>query len=164
MRERQRARQAHDTVGKERAWKLFGLIPMMLLHQTRGSGSLGRDELATRADVFSRGHWIALLQEQAHRGRAALSRVQQGQVSRAWQELTGAQLALKTVDTLAELQGRRPQVRGMVIPLNVMEFVPERPVELDVALFTKCLRSAPSGSVWAWRVNERDVACVFGRP
>ena len=32
------------------------------------------------------------------------------------------------------------------IPQNVMEFVPERPVELDVALFTKCLRSAPSGS------------------
>ena len=67
-------------------------------------------------------------------------------MSRARQELTGAQLAPKTLDTLAELQGRRPQVRGMAIHQNVMEFVPERPVELDVALFTKCLRSAPSGS------------------
>ena len=72
-----------------------------------------------------------------------MSRVQQGQVSRARQGLT---VAPKTLDTLAELQGRRPQVRGMAIPQNVMEFVPERPVELDVALFTKCLRSAPSGS------------------
>ena len=63
LRERQRARQAHDTVGEERAWKLFGLIPLMLLHRPRGSGSLGRDELAKRADDFARGNWIALLRD-----------------------------------------------------------------------------------------------------
>ena len=63
LHERQRARQAHDTVGEERAWKLFALIPLMLLHRPRGSGSLGRDELAKRADDFARGHWIALLRD-----------------------------------------------------------------------------------------------------
>ena len=165
LRERHRARQVHDNAAEERAWKLFGLVPVMLLHRPRGSGSVGRDELAQRADDFARGHWIALLhnarrsvvevrgriakseaQEQARRGRAALSRVQQGQVSRARQELTGADLAPKTLDTLAELQGRRPQVRGMDIPQDVMEFVPDRPVQLDLTLFTKCLRNAPSGS------------------
>ena len=57
LRERQRARQAHDTEGEERAWKLFGLIPLMLLHRPRGSGSLGRDELAKRADDFAQGQW-----------------------------------------------------------------------------------------------------------
>ena len=112
LRERHRARQVHDNAAEERAWKLFGLVPVMLLHRPRGSGSVGRDELAQRADDFARGHWIALLhnarlsvvegrgriakskaQEQARRGRAALSRVQQGQVSRARQELTGADLA-----------------------------------------------------------------------
>ena len=103
-------------------------------------------------------------QEQARRGRAALSR-EQGQVSRAWQELTGAELAPKTLDTLAELQGRRPQVRGMAIPQNVMEFVPERPVELDLALFTKLFAQCTIGKcVGSWRVHERDVASVFGRP
>ena len=103
------------------------------------------------------------VQEQARRGRAALSRVQQGQVSRARQELTGVQLAPKTLDTLPELQGRRPQVRGMAIPQNVMEFVPKRPVELDVALFTKCLRSAPSGSASGpgGYTNEMLRVCVW---
>ena len=52
--------------------------------------------------------------------------------------MTGADLA-KTLDTLAELQGRRPQVRSMEIPQNVMEFVPDRLVQLDLTLFTKCL-------------------------
>ena len=63
-------------------------------------------------------------------------------MSSARQELTGTELAPKTLDTLAELQGRRPQVRGMALHQNVRESVSERFVELDVALFTKCLRSA----------------------
>ena len=54
-------------------------------------------------------------------------------------------LAPKTLDTLAQLQGRRPQERVMEIPPEVVEFVPDRPFELDHALFTKCLQSAPSG-------------------
>ena len=33
----------------------------------------------------------------------------------------------------------------MDIPAEVMEFVPNRLFELDHALFTKCLQSAPSG-------------------
>ena len=43
-------------------------------------------------------------------------------------------------------RGADPKSEALAIPQNVMEFVPEIPVELDVALFTKCLRSAPSGS------------------
>ena len=126
---------------------------------------MGRDELAKRADDFARGRWIELLQaasetevqprhttvvrseteDQVRRGQAALCRVRRGQLSRARQELTGAALAPKTLDTLAQLQGRRPQEREMEIPAEVMEFVPDRPFELDHALFTKCLQSAPSG-------------------
>ena len=44
LRERHRARQVHDNAAAERrAWKLFGLVPVMLLHRPRGSGSVGRD-------------------------------------------------------------------------------------------------------------------------
>ena len=32
------------------------------------------------------------------------------------------------------------------IPQEVMGFVPDRPFELDVKVFTKCLQSAPAGS------------------
>ena len=84
-------------------------------------------------------------EDQVRKEHAALSRVRRGQLSRAGQELTGAALAPKTLDTLAQLQERRPKERVMEIPPEVVEFVPDRPFELDRALFTKCLQSAPSG-------------------
>ena len=117
-----------------------------------------------RANKFGRGQWRELLAssqevpnhpqakdeqdiltEQKRRGRAACNRVQQGQVSRARQELIGATLAPKTRETLAELQGRRPQERVREIPDEVMASNPTR-VNLDNFTFSKCLSSAPSGS------------------
>ena len=101
LRERYRAMQVEDTQAEERAWKLFGLILIMLMHRPRGTGAVGRDELAQRADDFARGQWTELLQkasqttvqprpvtgqnavdEVVRRGRAAMNRVQRGQVSR----------------------------------------------------------------------------------
>ena len=55
LRERHRAHLAGDRVAENRAWKLFGLIPRLLLHRPRGSGSVGRDELCSRADQFAWG-------------------------------------------------------------------------------------------------------------
>ena len=46
LRERYRAKLAGDIVAEERAWKAFGLVPLLLLHRPRGCGSIGRDELA----------------------------------------------------------------------------------------------------------------------
>ena len=108
LRERYRAKLAGDAVAEERAWKLFGLIPV-LLHRPQGCGSVGKQELAERANKFGRGHWRELLAssqevpnhpqakdeqdiltEQKRRGRAACNRVQHGQVSPARQELIGA--------------------------------------------------------------------------
>ena len=118
LRERYRARQEQDAVAEERAWKLFGLVPAMLLHRPRGTGSGGRDELAQRADEFASGHFRDLLEMASRhaaesrkwghtqdddtmerRGRAAQRRVESGQVSRARHELTGAALAPKTQAT-----------------------------------------------------------------
>ena len=115
LRERYRAKTVHDSVGEDRAWKAFALVPMMLLNKPKGWGSVGRDELALRVDRFLRGEWLTLLEdaranmpelrsgensldvtaEQQRRGKAAQSRVERGQVSRARQELTGATLALE---------------------------------------------------------------------
>ena len=150
---------------EERAWKASGLVPLLLLHRPRGCGSLGRDELALRADRFVRGQWFELLedaqsqvpvrpgrnpqdqtQENARRGRAAQSRLERGQVSRARQELTGAALAPKTADTLRELQEKRPIAQVREIPPVVLDYTPERPLDLDADLFGQCLSSAPSGT------------------
>ena len=130
-RERYRAKLAGDAVAEERAWKLFGLIPVMLLHRPQGCGSVGKQELAERANKFGRGQWRELLAssqevpKKIHRPRTsrtsslnrndevvpACNRVQQRQVSRARQELLGATLAPKTRETLAELQGRKKAAR-----------------------------------------------------
>ena len=71
--------------------------------------------------------------------------VKQGQVSRARQEFVGSSLAPKNQETLAELLNRRPQIQVREIPVEVLVNNP-KPVNLDVATFTKCLASAPSGS------------------
>ena len=165
LRERYRARQEQDAAAEERAWKLFGLVPAMLLHRPRGTGSVGRDELAQRADEFASGHFRDLLEMASRhaaeswkwgrtqdddtmerRGRAAQRRVESGQVSRARHELlTGAALAPKTQATFDELQQKRPQEQVRQIPPEVMGYVPEQALMMDFALFTKCLQSAPSG-------------------
>ena len=56
-----------------------------------------------------------------------------------------AQLWHPRLWSLAQLQERRPQERVGEIPQEVMEFVPDRPLELDFKLFTECLQNAPSG-------------------
>ena len=63
LRGRHRAQLARDLVAESRAWKLFGLVPIMLLHRPRHTGSVGRDELCHRADEFVRGRWADLLND-----------------------------------------------------------------------------------------------------
>ena len=110
LRERLRCKLDGNRSGEDRAWKLFALVPMMLLHRPRHMGSVGRDELAKRVDRFTRGQWSELIAEvrfsasrtfpaPTRRGLATQSRVQRGQVSRARHELTGVPLAPKNDST-----------------------------------------------------------------
>ena len=134
----------------------------MLLHRPKHGGTVGWDELAQRADDFSRGRWADLISaatqqggmrgfpekvgdEKRRRGMAAQRRVERGQVSRARHELTGAALAPRNNETLGELRGRRPQERESPVPEGVQDFFPEHHLILD-ARFAKCLQTAPSGS------------------
>ena len=57
LRERHRAKLEGDMVGANKAWKLFGLVPILLLSRPAHTGSVGRDELAKRADEFAQGGW-----------------------------------------------------------------------------------------------------------
>ena len=101
-------------MGEERAWKLFALVPVMFLHRSHNTGSVGRSQLAQRVEDFT-GRWSELLSEvrrevvrsgepqcngdeKARRGAAAQRRVEREHISRARQELTGASLAPKSDD------------------------------------------------------------------
>ena len=61
--ERCRAKLVGDTLGEERAWKAFGLVPHMLLHKPKGTGNVGKQELMERANKFARGDWLELMQD-----------------------------------------------------------------------------------------------------
>ena len=56
-------------------------------------------------------------------------------------------MAPKTLEILEKLRRKRCQSRVQPIALDVMEFTPETPVELDARVFATSLRSAPRGSV-----------------
>ena len=151
-------------MAETRAWKLFAVVPIMLLSRPGGIGRIGRDELASRADQFARGDWWELIDlavqnvstytnskredssEAERRGLAAQERVKREQVSRARQALVGAALSPKTEGTLEELRRRRPQAALRQIPQEVMDYAPDSPLALDMKIFAKCLRAAPAGS------------------
>ena len=64
----------HDSVGEDKAWKAFALVPMMLLNQPKGCGSVGGDEWDLREDRFSKGSgW--------HFWRCNMPKLRSGEVS-----------------------------------------------------------------------------------
>ena len=159
--ERHRAEGEGDELVEERAWKLFALVPRMLMHRVHGTGSVGRDELAARGELFVRGRWRELLSsarnsiptgaqkrqsaarrnEEAWQPRSACRRARSHEPGRNW-----SPLAPQNEETLKELRERRPQVASREIPREVLDFAPQAPLELNFKLFSTCLRSAPAWS------------------
>ena len=142
-----------DAQAVTRGWKLFALIPMMLLHRPQGTKAVGKEELAHRAEEFSRGRWIDLISQAQHhrdfvprvhpqtddddmelRGHAAMAKIQAGQVSRARHVLSGALLAPE--ETFNLLQGRTPQEQVRAIPEEVLRFTFEEQVKLRKSVFS----------------------------
>ena len=115
----------HDSLMKTRGWKLFILLPFMLLWRPRGHAKVGKDELCRRFDKFSAGRWADLIREghQAttqgvdttrigadsleHRAVAACHKTKLGKNSRARQCLAGAPLAPGTEETFQLLHKKR---------------------------------------------------------
>ena len=113
----------HSYTATERAWKLFLLAPRMLLARpAHRQGPRGREELLARAAAFERGEWTSLLENArqlpvptesppksdevlaAERRERACAKVRIGEVSRARQVLTAAELAPGTEDTSTPLR------------------------------------------------------------
>ena len=50
-----------DLRRSERGWKLFMLLPRMLLHRPGRRGNVSKTKLTSRFDDFSAGHWDVLI-------------------------------------------------------------------------------------------------------
>ena len=107
--------EAHSEVRAERGWKLFMLLPRMLLFRPARGGVVPRKKLEGRIRQFQEGDWISLLNNSANcaaqakvagpgggtvqtkpRAARAMSLVQVGELSAARQALEGAALARET--------------------------------------------------------------------
>ena len=64
MQEAERARREHNAQAEERAWRLFVLIPRLLLHRAPGCNWLPKDTFVERFNRFADGSWSALLAEE----------------------------------------------------------------------------------------------------
>ena len=148
----------------ERAWKLFLLLPRMLLSRTKSKGDHGKKEFFARFRSFQRGDWLTLVQnarvkrkqktqrvdgtvESAveARLRAAEQRARWGELSHARQELVGTPLAPRSMDTYSKLCERPTQPRSFERLQQVCAFKPESAVQLDYCQFISNVRSSPRG-------------------
>ena len=117
-----------DKRRSERRWKLFLLLPRMLLHRPGRGGNISKTKLTSRFDDFSAGRWDVLISaseacdigaivdrarrrrhrrlgDDVKRGAArALTLVQLGELSSGRQALEGADVAPGTERTLNMLR------------------------------------------------------------
>ena len=159
--------EANNEARVVRGWKLFLLLPRMLLFKPPRGGVVPRKKLESRIRLFQEGEWLSLLRdsatcsEMAHtsavrrrrRGQAedavrasrALSLVQMGELSSARQALEGAPLAPGNLATLGILTdpSRRPPTPRRPLSEEVRVAEPAEPFVLDSVEFLVCLRKGP---------------------
>ena len=86
---------------------------------------------------------------------ASCRKLQLREVSRARQCFTGGALLPGNLDTLRELQSKRPQEVFRPLPQHIREFRPDSPVEFDREKFLQSLKTAPQGS------SPRPGGCTY---
>ena len=174
--------QAGDEIKETRSWKMFCLLPFMLLRKTAGKGRAGKAELCRRFDQFIEGQWRCLYEEglrdirnestrqsvfecptNEQRGQAALQKVQLGEVSRARQCFVGAALAPGTEATFAEMQNKRPQVVFRELSEEVRNYEPDIRVTLDRKILLQSQDSATRIVTRSGRIYLRARQSVAGR-
>ena len=154
---------------RERGWKLFFLIPRMLLSRLPRGGLIPRKKLESRFAALAAGHWIELIDascEMCRKTKEAMVRrsrrqgstdmevaraeklAKMGELSAARQVLESADVAPGNNATHRALtrQDKRPAMPREPPHRELMERVPERPFMLDDEKFAKNLRSARRGA------------------
>ena len=169
-----KGRARSDSVKENRGWKLFFLLPRLLLFRPPRGGLVPKARLQERVSMFSAGDWLTLLETSLEasvtgttarcrrrrgkqdtiqaRAARALGLVHMGELSNARQALEGDSLAPgteKTWKALTDEERRPPGVREPLDPF-VAEVDPTVPLNFDIDLFLQNLRnsSCSSGTVW----------------
>ena len=132
-----------------RAWKLFLLLPRMLLWRPPRGGLVPKRHLEGRLRLFVAGEWTELLQQGAvHGAAAAVGKWSSGELSAGRQALEGESVAPGTLRTLRALTDpeRRPEVPREPLLPEFSHHVPRARVVLDSELCTTNLRKSRRGA------------------
>ena len=162
--------RSREEARAERGWKLFILLPRMLLHRQPRGGPIPRAMLISRFESFVRGAWGSLIQASRacntqaavvrqhrsrrvgdnleHRAARAEVLVHMEELSSARQALEGAELAPGSRHTLNMLQdeSKRPRNARVPIPPPLGNLRPRVPFPLDRDRLARNLRSAKRGA------------------
>ena len=152
-----------------RGWKLFTLLPCLLLTKPPRGGKVTKNKLLERVQKFASGEWLDLLRlsleasEAASQLRSRRRRTQHdivtkrveraetlvclGEISATCHALEGSPVAPGTEETLNALRDmdRRPLPRDP-IPEEIRAANPSNPLELDKDEFLHNLRTARRGA------------------
>ena len=151
-------RDRGDVVQQERGWKLFFLLPRMLLSRPCRGGLVPRKKLETRFQKLDsvRDSSQALTARVRKRRRqhsdGSAMRAERlamlGELSAARQALESTRIALGDRNTLSALRNpaRRPAAPKEPVPPELMAMMPGRPFDLDDDTFCRNLRSARRGA------------------
>ena len=170
LEEADRGREVGDMLVLSRAWKLFLLLPRLLLHRPARGGNVPKSRLCERFADFAAGRWGELLEQSRHcadqaasatrrrrrrregdnvqrRADRAQALVQMGELSAGRHALEGASIAPGSQATLDALRDarRRPPVPREPLPEELFER--RGPLfQLDHDLFAKNIRVARRGA------------------
>ena len=155
-----------EVVSGERGWKLFFLLPRMLLSRPCRGGLVPRKKLETRFQKFFAGEWLPLIADSVRDSSQALTaRVRKrrrqhadgsamraerlamlGELSAARQALESTGIAPGDRNTLSALRNPARRPAAPRVPPELMAMMPGRPFELDDDTFCRNLRSARRGA------------------
>ena len=170
LQEAERGRAEHNEVRSVRAWKLFLLLPRLVLYRSSRGGIISKKTLQERFHQFARGEWLQLLAagEEAAESRVRGSRrirsnfsesferraerAQQlanlGELSSARLALEGSALAPGNLATLRSLTNpaRRPARPREPMPQSVVDHLATGVFSLDSEGFLRNLRVSKKGA------------------
>ena len=162
--------ESDNQVRITRGWKLFILLPRMLLFKPPRGGKVAKNKLLDRFTKFAQGQWLELLSASAEASKSAADirarrsrtrmdpmdqRVQRaeallsmGEISAARHALEGSPVAPGSEEThnaVTDANRRPPEPRDP-IPEDILQIEPVRPFELDKEGFLQNLRKARRGA------------------
>ena len=169
-----------------RGWKLLLLLPRLLSSKPLGGGTIGKDKLVKRFQMFANGQWQELFRfgvqcaeelgnarrrhrrrvtdSEAKRGERAFMLAQLGGLSSARQALEGAELAAGNLETIEALRRRLAQFRDP-LPDSIVHHAPVSGFELDDARFRAQSEDSPQRRCsWPFRHDQRTSQTSAGEP